>query len=200
MIRLPQSGVKRETIWDGPDRTAAFASLTADCIIASISTCETEALVKPNIQPEQIPAILARHFDGAIRDLRPVGTGQISRAFSFSVGERSYVVRFVAPEMAASFGKDDFIARRLSGAAIPVPPILHRGCIEGMHYAISPKYPGVQSDSLPDEGAALLPVLIETLDEIHRADVGDTTGCGFFEAQGVGQRSSVVSPAKLFRD
>ena len=126
-------------------------------------------------------------YDSAVEELAPVGTGQISRAFSFRVGAEEYVVRFVDDTMATSFGKDEFISRTLASTRIPVPAVVMRGTHGDLHYAISRKLPGVQSDELSvEEFERLVPSLMDTLDEIHRVDISDVSGYGPFDEQGVG--------------
>ena len=68
--------------------------------------------------------------------------GQIARAFSFEVAGQGYIVRFVTSNMAASFGKDQFMFHRLSSPEIPVPSIIYTGTFNDFHFAISRRVPG----------------------------------------------------------
>ena len=108
-------------------------------------------MVRPLIDRADVLGMLNGLYDSAVEELAPVGTGQISRAFSFRVGAEEYVVRFVDDTMATSFGKDEFISRTLASTRIPVPAVVMRGTHGDLHYAISRKLPGVQSDDISVE-------------------------------------------------
>ena len=144
-------------------------------------------MVKPQIDALQITETLGQYFGKAISGLAPIGTGQIASAYSFAVGGREYIVRFVTGMMATSFDKDRFAFNRLPPAGVPVPPIIHIGIFNDFHFAISPKVPGVPLDALSDEeNLRLAPGLMETLDLIHSVDISDTEGYGYFDGDGVG--------------
>ncbi|MCH8062075.1 MAG: phosphotransferase [Chloroflexi bacterium] len=144
-------------------------------------------MVKPHIDPSQIGQLLKDRFGQSVERLAPVGTGQISSAFSFSVAGKDYIVRFNTGKMAMAFGKDQLIAERLASSGIPVPPILHRGTFDGLLFAISLKYPGVPLDELePSDYRRVIPAVIETLDTIHRIDISDTQNYGLFDDRGAG--------------
>ena len=145
-------------------------------------------MVKPRIGPSQIRALLKDHFGRLAERLAPIGTGQISSTFSFSVTGKDYIVRFNTGKMPMAFGKDQLIAERLASSSVPVPPILHRGTFEGLLFAVSLKYPGVPLDELDsEEYRQVVPALIEPLDAIHRTDISDTKNYGPFDDRGVGQ-------------
>ena len=144
-------------------------------------------MVRPLIERADVLVMLSGLFDSTVDELAPVGTGQVSRAYSFRAGVDEYVVRFVDSAMATSFGKDQLIADRLASSVIPVPTIVMRGTHGDLHYAISRKLPGVQSDELSgEEFKRLTPSLMDTLDAIHHVDISDTSGYGPFDEKDAG--------------
>ena len=148
-------------------------------------------MVKPSVDPSHISELLRYHFSLPVEGLSPIGTGQISSAFSFRVDGEDYIVRFNTGKMAMAFGKDQLISERLAPSRVPVPAILHRGTLDELLYAISRRYPGVPLDELDDDVyLQTVPAIIETLDAIHGTDISDTEGFGYFDERGAGSFQS----------
>jgi hygromycin-B 4-O-kinase len=141
---------------------------------------------------EQVQQLLNQHFSAPITDLASVEGGQISRVFSFRVGDQEYIVRFNKDNMLTSnLPKEAYLHQKLAPLSIPVPPIVHVGRLGNLHFAISPKVPGQRLETLSgQEVKVLLPQFIEILDAIHHVDVSHTKGYGVFDYQGVGQDAS----------
>ncbi|MDA1256842.1 MAG: aminoglycoside phosphotransferase family protein [Chloroflexi bacterium] len=144
-------------------------------------------MIKPSIERRQVQAVLSRHFGAAVEDIAPVDTGQIARVFSFDVGGKGFIVRFVKPVTAESIEKDRFVAKRLASSEVPVPPIIQQGVSGDLHYAIASLVPGVPLRGWHGEDDwPVVTQLIETLDAIHRTDISDTIGYGMFDGDGRG--------------
>ena len=144
-------------------------------------------MIKPAIDLAQITGLLHDLFDQPPTAIQPIGSGQIARVFSFQTTGQVYVIRFVTGEHAPSLAKDQFIADRLAPTGIPVPPVTHTGTFNEFHFAIAPKYPGVQLDQLEkSDYLNLAPAMIENLDQIHQVDIRDTQNYGYFDGYGIG--------------
>ncbi len=71
---------------------------------------------------------------------------------------------------------------------IPVPPVVHLGQFQGIHYGISRRLRGQGQDKLsPSEYREALPAVMETLYAIHQVDVSHETKYGWFNGEGVGR-------------
>ena len=142
--------------------------------------------LKPNVGQAEVAALLEEHFGKPIQRLEQVAGGQVARTFSFVAEDRAYIVRFNR-RMGANFEKEVFIAGAYSSPLIPVPRIVHLGRLGELRYAISEKAIGRPLTELAAvDAAALVRVVLRTLDAIHAADVGATAGYGVFGDDGNG--------------
>jgi hygromycin-B 4-O-kinase len=148
--------------------------------------------LKAKVDSEQVLPLLKHHFGTSVTDLTHVEGGQISRTFSFRVGEQEYIVRFNKDNMlTANLPKEAYLSQKLTPFRIPIPEIVHVGRLGELYFAISRKAPGQMVETLsPQEVIQLFPHLIEMLDRIHHVDVSKTKGYGVFDSQGVGLASS----------
>lgn len=144
--------------------------------------------LRPDVPSEQILALLGQHFPTPISHLIPVEGGQVARTLSFRTGEQEYIIRFTYDNMLNSnLPKEAYLMRKLAGTQIPLPPLLHVGRLDDLHFAISRKVPGKMVELLsPQEVRDLVPQILDILATIHSIDVSDTQGYGVFNDQGRG--------------
>lgn len=147
--------------------------------------------VKPELSDEAVRALLAERFIAPAGLLVPVGGGQIAQTFAFTAEGRAYIIRFNHTNMLVNLEKEAYIYRHFAAPLVPIPPIHQVGHLEGFVYAISEKMPGRTMLDLPQaELIASIPAIIATLDAIHASPVGETTGYGTFDGNGVGLAQS----------
>jgi hygromycin-B 4-O-kinase len=121
-----------------------------------------------------------------------------------------YVARFVAKENGGAVTKDRFIAPRAAAVGLPTPRLLASGEVpmavgnlpddeRSKHsadsyllaYAICDLMPGEHMGELEDEGRRhLIPAAVEAMVKISEIDISDTTGYGWMNDEGNGQRES----------
>lgn len=142
--------------------------------------------VKPLVAEAAVLDVIGRHLPGPIEQLQSVSGGQIAQTFSFVVDGHAYVLRFTA-HMGANLDKELFIQRLLAKSRVPFPRVLHVGRLGTLHFAISERMPGEPLTTLsPEQYAATIPALMQTLDEIHGIDISSTGGHGIFSDDGTG--------------
>lgn len=142
--------------------------------------------IKPQLDESDVIGLLRGHFAGAIEGLAVVTGGQVAQTYAFSADGQDYIIRFNR-HMATTFEKEALIYGRYASPRLPIPPIVHLGRLDGLHYAISRRMPGKSLMALPPaENEVLLPALLDTLDAIHACDVADQPGYGIFGDNGVG--------------
>ncbi len=123
-----------------------------------------------------------------------------------------YVARFVAHEHGGAVTKDKFIGPRAAAVGLPTPRLLTSGEVsmavgnlpeeeEAEHstdsyllaYAICDLMPGEHMGELQDEDRRhLIPAAVEAMAKISLIDISDTTGYGWMDSNGNGQRESWV--------
>ena len=153
--------------------------------------CATLVTIKPTIDRPRLVALLREQFDSPPVRLRPIGTGQLSRAFSFAIAghSRPYVVRLNAS--AEGFERDRYAWQTFASAELPIPRIVAIGQVDESFFAISERAPGRTMTALSRAGRRrLLPLALDVLDHIHGQDVRDARGFGYWERPGVGQFAS----------
>jgi hygromycin-B 4-O-kinase len=134
-------------------------------------------------------ALLRQQFAVDAGEVRPLGSGEFSRAFAFTSGGQDYVLRLNAwPHAAESFAKDAYAWRHFASPRLPIPRVVATGQTEDTRFAISERAGGrVMTELTPAERRALLPALLDALDAIGQADVGASRGYGDWNADGIGQ-------------
>ena len=138
------------------------------------------------ISLDHLKDTVARLMSGDVRNLSPLGSGAWSRAFSFTFGGRSLVVR--VGQHADDFERDR-LAALLAANALPIPQVLTIAPVpelgEGLSACISERAEGVFIDGLDGGGMrALLPSLLATFDAMREADLSRTTGFGGWDTAG----------------
>nr|QBF54094.1 rtta3/TA/hygromycin resistance fusion protein [Cloning vector PBTH-mwtGFP] len=146
----------------------------------------TATMKKPELTATSVEKFLIEKFD-SVSDLMQLSEGEESRAFSFDVGGRGYVLR--VNSCADGFYKDRYVYRHFASAALPIPEVLDIGEFsESLTYCISRRAQGVTLQDLPEtELPAVLQPVAEAMDAIAAADLSQTSGFGPFGPQGIGQ-------------
>lgn len=120
---------------------------------------------KPELTATSVEKFLIEKFD-SVSDLMQLSEGEESRAFSFDVGGRGYVLR--VNSCADGFYKDRYVYRHFASAALPIPEVLDIGEFsESLTYCISRRAQGVTLQDLPEtELPAVLQPVAEAMDAI----------------------------------
>lgn len=145
--------------------------------------------VRPSLDTGRAAAVLEAVV-GPASAIEPVGSGQVSQAFTAVADGKPVVVRF--NQSLEPFRKDATAAERFAGPDLPVPKVIALGeTDDGLAWAVSERAPGVATDRC---GRATLlramPAIFRSLDAIHRSDPGTGTGFGSFDADGRGEHAT----------
>jgi hygromycin-B 4-O-kinase len=113
----------------------------------------------------------------------PLGAGEWSRAYAFTLDGRDMVIRFGAH--GEDFAKDARMARHSTGR-LPIPAVLDVGPTgDGRYYAISERAQGDYLDQLDGPGMRLaLPAVLDALSAVRHIDLSGTTGYGLWRPDG----------------
>ena len=138
---------------------------------------------------ERVRAILAARFATPVMDLRPLVGGEFSRAFAFDAGGEALVVRVSESPFAAEvYAKDEYAYRQFASPQLPIPRMVALGELAELHYAISARAAGDRVEVMPPAARpALYPALLDTLDALASADLGDTHSYGQWSIDGNGE-------------
>ncbi len=143
----------------------------------------------PVVDADAVIALLRERFDGAIEPPEQLVGGQVAQTFSSAVGGVPVIVRFNRG-LGANFAKEAFLAG-LVGSAVPIPAILSHGRLQDLHFAVSERAQGTPVDHLPPAATtALVPALLDALDDIHAVDTTGTVGSGIIGDDGNGMFAS----------
>ena len=146
-------------------------------------------MARPDVPRDTVHALLSAEMPGPIRDIEELTGGNVGRVFGFTAGGEAFVIRFNWRSM-GGFGDEMTVGRLLAGTDVPCPRLVKAGRLQAFDWAISARLPGsgfrIDDPALP----ALLPRLFATLDAIHAADLGGTSGYGGFDAAGRGRDAS----------
>lgn len=144
---------------------------------------------KPTIEQDAILTLLQKQFGTDVADLEAIQTGHMSKTYSFTVGGKSYILRFNSSS--ESFEKDAYAHTHYASPSIPIPRIVGIGQAEELAYAISEKLPGTMLNFMSEaEYRKVIPSMLEVLDAIHRVDISNQPGYGYVNARGLGQSTS----------
>jgi hygromycin-B 4-O-kinase len=125
---------------------------------------------------------IERRYGGRATGLVPLGAGEWSQAYAFSLDGREMVVRFGA--YGEDFEKDRRMARHAS-AVLPIPEVVETGAAPGGFCAVSRRAHGRFLDELDAEAMlAVLPALLNALDAARSIDLSATTGYGPWRPEG----------------
>jgi hygromycin-B 4-O-kinase len=121
---------------------------------------------------------LAGYYGDRAADIRVLGAGDWSRAYSLVLDGRDAVIRF--GQHVEDFRKDQVMASH-SCAALPIPQIIEIGTTGSGYFAVSGRAFGQAIDSLDSDGMrAALPALLGALDALREMDVAGTSGYGIW--------------------
>jgi hygromycin-B 4-O-kinase len=121
----------------------------------------------------------------------PIGAGEWSRVFAFSLDGQEMAVKFGAyPE---DFGKDAWMAAH-SSRSLPIPVVLDSGPAPGGRFAVSRRAHGDFLDQLGEAGMrAVLPGLLTALHAARRLELPGPDGYGPWRPDG-------TAPYRTWRD
>jgi hygromycin-B 4-O-kinase len=105
---------------------------------------------KIDINTNQAEEILQGALGEPVTNLLPIEMGELSKVFSFSIKDKSYVVHF--RKSRESFDKADFM-NTVYGDKLPIPRVVKSGEMDGIFFSISNKVEGkpVSSFSVPEQ-------------------------------------------------
>jgi hygromycin-B 4-O-kinase len=127
---------------------------------------------------------LAGYYGTRAAEVRVLGAGDWSRAYSLVLDGREAVIRF--GQHAGDFRKDQVMASH-SCAALPVPQIIEIGAAGGGYFAVSERAFGEGIEALDGHGMrAALPGLLAVLDAVREIDVAGTSGYGIWAPEQAG--------------
>lgn len=131
---------------------------------------------------------LADHYGGRATDVVPLGAGEWSRAYAFTLDDRQLVARFGAHQ--EDFLKDRRMAA-LGTAALPIPRVIEVGRTPSGFFAVAERHYGTLLDELDVQGMrAVLPRLLQALDAIAELDAAGSRGYGIWQPDGDGPHAS----------
>lgn len=146
-------------------------------------------LIKPEIGRHEALSFLTSYFGNGITHLRGIEAGEISHAYAFTQNECDYIIRFSTS--VDGFERDRYAFATFAPQGLPIPRVYDIGQVDALYFAISEQADGMMLDRLSDvQRKRVLPVLVATLDRMHRADLGDYEGYGPVNAQGAGELAS----------
>ena len=131
---------------------------------------------------------IANRYGDRASGLTPLGAGEWSRAYAFTLDGQAAVARFGG--YGEDFAKDQAMAR-FSRPGLPIPEVTEIGRTARGYFAISTRAFGVLLDELDEAGLrAVLPRLLRALDAIRGIDVADSTGYGVWAPDSSGPHPS----------
>jgi len=137
---------------------------------------------------KHIKQFLESHYRQQITDLKAIGAGEWSQAFSFRLASTEYVIRFGGH-------KEDFEKDQRAAAFAPqilgVPRIKEIGDALGGYFAISERVYGEMLDDLDAERMRrIVPAVFAVFDALRTIDISSTKGYGLWDASGNAQFAS----------
>lgn len=119
---------------------------------------------KPELTATSVEKFLIEKFD-SVSDLMQLSEGEESRAFSFDVGGRGYVLR--VNSCADGFYKDRYVYRHFASAALPIPEVLDIGEFSESLTCLKPNCPLFCSRSRRPWMRSLRPILARRAGSAH---------------------------------
>ena len=129
-----------------------------------------------------IENFLRRRYGDRATAPTPIGAGEWSRAYAFTLDGRDVVARF--GQHGEDYAKDRRMARHRSDA-LPIPEFVDSGATDDGFFAVTRRAYGDFLDELDgDAMRAALPATLAMLDAVRKIDVSDTTGYGPWRPDG----------------
>ena len=137
---------------------------------------------------KHIKQFLESHYRQQITNLKAIGAGEWSQAFSFRLTGTEYVIRFGAH--IEDFEKDQRAAI-LAPETLGVPRVHEIGRAFGGYCAISERAYGEMLDELDGKGMRqIVPAVFAMFDALRTIDISTTKGYGLWDASGDAQYAS----------
>ena len=131
---------------------------------------------------------VADYYGPRAADVRGLGAGEWSRAYTFALDGRDAVIRF--GDHVEDFRKDEVMAAH-SCEALPIPAVIEIGVAGDGYFAVSERARGGLLDALDGDGMrAALPGLLAALDAVRAIDTFGTEGYGLWAPDGTGPAAS----------
>ncbi len=131
--------------------------------------------------------VVKRWVTGELRKSERVTQGQIALTFDCNIDGRHFIVQFNEPNMATSYRKEQHFADRFREAGIPVREVVGIGEYLGLIYTVAKRVTGTAiSDLEPDRYREALPSVFSVLQALDSIDIGETTGFGWYDENGIG--------------
>lgn len=148
---------------------------------------------------KQIAAFLDDELGDKPLNLKFIGAGMFSQAFSYEVDGEAFVIRINNSRV--DFDKDRYAYIHFATPELPIPPIINSGRFSKQaFYAISPRFPGRPIDEAAELSPAALRSLFDSLRAVHQIDVSQTSGWGLLNGKGQGQDESWSSHLRAFHN
>jgi len=137
---------------------------------------------------DQVERFIAARYGARASRPTPLGAGQWSRAYGFTLDDRDAVARFGAH--VSDFAKDQRMGA-VSSPRLPIPRVLEVGEAPEGYFAISERVCGVLLDELDAASMrTVLPGLLRALDALAEVDVSARSGYGGWGPDGAaGQKT-----------
>jgi hygromycin-B 4-O-kinase len=143
---------------------------------------------KPSMTEADARRFIADRFGDRAGELTPLGAGEWSCAYAFTLDGQAAVVRFGA--YGDDFVKDQVMAR-FSSPDLPIPAVTELGETAHGYFAVSARAFGMLLDELGGAGMrAVLPGLLRALDAIGAINVAGSTGYGIWAPDSSGPHPS----------
>lgn len=141
---------------------------------------------KTKLTLEEVKTFLREQCANEVGTVQQLIEGEESQAFSCECGKDEYVIR-INPSI-DGFQKDAYVYRHFHSERLPIPRVIQMGYIDEQHaFCLTEKMPGI---TLQEVDSSTLKRLLEPTTEIwlalRKADLGQTTGFGDFDAAGQG--------------
>jgi hygromycin-B 4-O-kinase len=131
---------------------------------------------------------LAERYGERATHLVPLGAGEWSRAYAFSLDDQQMVARFGAHE--EDFLKDQRMAA-MSTTALPIPKVIEVGKAPSGFFAVAERHYGILLDELDLQGMReVLPSLLQALDAIAELGTSTSRGYGIWQPDGDGPHAT----------
>lgn len=131
---------------------------------------------------------VAEYYGPRAADVRGLGAGEWSRAYTFVLDDGEAVIRF--GDHVEDFRKDQVMSAH-SCAALPIPAAIEIGAAGDGYFAVSERARGKLLDSLDgNDMRAALPGLLAALDALRAIDTSGTAGYGIWAPDGTGPAAS----------
>lgn len=159
-----------------------------------------ESKYKTRIEIKKVRDFLKSRY-GEVGNIIPLGGGEISQAFSFDSSiDGGYILR-VNRHGIDGFEKDKYAQLHFSSDTLPIPKIIEVGQMEvNYSYSLSRKVDGDTIQNILKQQDkdhkpivtmdTLAPLCIMMLDEIHKVDISNTSGYGYWGKDANGNKET----------